>query len=301
MKSGSFFWGSFLIFLGVFILLNNFDLLKADLSEVIDYWPILFVIWGVSLLNIPQIVKNILMSLLGVILSLFLITVFTSGFGFINGISDSVRNGEYSAEQCSQYIENDNKFKIGKLNFSGGAGSFKISNTESYLYYVSSSSGNCDVDLDYPADSLVILNYSAGDGPSVSGGTSRLNHLKLSNDLIWDIDVSAGAAKLNLDLEELTINTLNIDAGATTASINVGAKNLMTKVYINCGAATLKIQIPKDAEGSIQGDFALTKSKFEGFTKNSSGIYVTDNYYSNANKVDFYIDGALSKISVSRK
>ncbi|MBX3042954.1 MAG: hypothetical protein KIT33_01780 [Candidatus Kapabacteria bacterium] len=300
MKSSLFFWGSFLIFLGIFILSNNFGAFRVSFSEVIDWWPLLLIIWGLSLLKIPLIVKNIILSLSGLLLSLLIVAMFTSGFSYLSELGNNIDINSAKSDCNSNHEILDEKVTKGVLNFSGGAGSFVISNTMDYLYEVNSSSVFCDVTIDRPNDSLVVLNYSLA-GSEGTNNQSRYTKIEILEDLEWDIDISAGASKIKLDLEELKVPNLNIDAGATNAGLKLGAHLPMTKVNINCGAATLDITVPEDAGCSVQGDFALSKTSFENFTKNSSGIFVTKNYYDNVNKIDFQIDGALSNIKIKKK
>ena len=300
MKSSLFFWGSFLIFLGTFLLMNNFGIFEFSFSEVVDWWPLMLIIWGVSLLKVPQIVKNILMALSGVLLSLIIVTLFTSGFNFVDNFTGNIDISS-NTNNCTNYSDKPaDNLKIAKLNFSGGAGSFNISDTDEYLYYLNSGSDNCVIDSDYPNDSTVVLNYSVGEGEKISGA-SRYTKLQLSNQPNWDIDISAGAANLKVDFQNLKLANLNIDAGATNADLTLSAKLPITKVNISCGAATFKIKVPKDIGCSVQGDMALSKTKFTGLTKNSAGVYISENYYESINKIDFNIDGALSKFDIERK
>jgi predicted membrane protein len=51
-RSSGFWWGVVLIVLGAFFLLENLDIVR--ISDVIrDYWPVLFVLWGLWMLTKP--------------------------------------------------------------------------------------------------------------------------------------------------------------------------------------------------------------------------------------------------------
>lgn len=51
MNKGNIFWGSTLLVLGILFLLDNLELLKIDVSDLITtYWPVLLIIGGISVL-----------------------------------------------------------------------------------------------------------------------------------------------------------------------------------------------------------------------------------------------------------
>ncbi len=303
MKSKLFFWGSFLICLGTLLLLNNFDLIDFNMPNILNWWPLLLIIWGVALLKVPVILKNILFSLTGVLLALFIFVIFSNSVKFVGNITGpgDIFFIALNDDGCeSSQDKTDDKITNAKLNFSGGAGSFKLATTNEYLYNISSGDLNCNVETDTPNDSTVVLNYDFA-GSGIQGKSHQSNKLEIYDHLQWDIDLSAGASKMELNLEDLKIKHLNIDAGASNTSLKLGAKLPQTKVIINCGAATFNIEIPSSAGCSVQGDLALSKTKFEGMKLNSSGVYITENYYNSPNKIDFYIDGAISNIDIIRK
>lgn len=305
MKGKLFFWGSFLIFLGVLLLLNNFKILHLELSEVLDWWPILLIIWGVALLKIPIILKNILFALTGVLLALFLFIIFSYGNEFIESITGpgpvAFEINDTDTDGCSSLQDKtDDKITNAKLNFSGGAGSFNFETTNEYLYDISSGHSNCEIISDSPNDSTIVLSYDFA-GSGIQGKINSNNKLAIYNYPKWDVDISAGASKINLNFVDLKIKNLNIDAGASNSNIKLGANLPLSKVTINCGAATFNIEVPINAGCSVQGDMALSKVNFEGMKRNSAGVYISDNYYKSANKIDFYIDGAISKFNISRK
>ncbi|MBI5323909.1 MAG: hypothetical protein HZB41_01280, partial [Ignavibacteriae bacterium] len=77
IKTKSIFWGVFLIFLGIFFLMNELNMWNYDLSVIQYFWPLLLVIWGISILKIPGIAKKILASLAAILLALFIMSLVT--------------------------------------------------------------------------------------------------------------------------------------------------------------------------------------------------------------------------------
>lgn len=75
MKSSTIFWGVFLISLGILLLLRQFGIWDVDLGDMFDFWPSLLIIWGISLLKIGDLAKQILIAITALLLA-----VFTAGF-----------------------------------------------------------------------------------------------------------------------------------------------------------------------------------------------------------------------------
>ncbi|MDT3739606.1 MAG: DUF5668 domain-containing protein [Candidatus Kapabacteria bacterium] len=301
MKSGVFFWGTFLIFLGLFLLLDNLGVMTIGFEEVFDWWPLILIFWGISFLKIPEIMRNIIMALSGVLLALILISFIAGYCNLFDHVSTKINIMDDAKINCTSYDDKSGpEIKNAVLIFSGGAGKFDFAGTDDYLYHLNSGSGYCQVVTENPNDSTVVINYSHGEGDNISS-SSRYTKFQLFKNPVWDLEISAGASKINMDLNNLKIANLDIDAGAIDADIKLGALVPMTKVTINCGAAKLKIEVPESAGCSVQGDMALSKTQFKGLTRNSTGVYISENYYKSVNKIDFYIDGALSKIDIQRK
>jgi hypothetical protein len=303
MKNRYIFWGTFLIFLGIFILMNNFGIFKVDSSEILVWWPVLLIFWGATLLKIPEIAKLILSALAAVLFAFGIVTFFAGGMHAFDNIKTNFEfKDEDAATNCTNYEEElDSAIKYGTVNFSGGAGKFDFNSTNDYFYYLKSGTDECSVVVDRPNDSTAVLNYSFDDAEVGSNNSHRYSNFEINKSLIWDVNISAGASKMDINLDDLIISDLNIDAGASDTDLKLGANYPLTKVKIDCGAANFRIAIPQEAGCSVQGDMALTKLNFEGLKQNSAGVYISDNYYKSNNKIDFYIDGALSKVQISRK
>ncbi len=77
MKNSTLFWGVFLIILGLLLLLNQMDILSVSLGSVFKFWPIILIIWGVSLLRLPDIYKKVLLGLTALLLAIFVSGLFS--------------------------------------------------------------------------------------------------------------------------------------------------------------------------------------------------------------------------------
>lgn len=303
MKNKYIFWGSFLISLGLLILLKNFSLYIFNSSMILTWFPLLLILWGISLLKISELFKSIIISLTGIFTALVIMAFFTKGNEVYTDFKNNIIINDNDFDEngnCTSFEKDiEPAIKYAKLNFSGGAGKFDFNSTGEYLYYLKSGSEDCDVVIDKPNDSTLVINYSFDENSNPS--TNRYLQFDLNKSLIWDINISGGAAKMDLDFSKIIVSHLNIDVGASDTELKLGDNIKQSKVNINCGAANFKIEIPNRVGSSIEGDMALTKYDFKGIKKNSAGVFISNNYYKSNNKIDFYIDGTLSKVQLTRK
>ena len=59
MKYRNFFWGVVLILLGVLYLLKQMDVIYFNWRDILSLWPLVLVLWGISLLPIKSLYKLI--------------------------------------------------------------------------------------------------------------------------------------------------------------------------------------------------------------------------------------------------
>lgn len=84
VTSQSVFWAVFLICFGGFWLMYNFGMATFRFGKVVDYWPILLILWGISFLRVPLWIKIVLSASAAVLLALLLIAFIfgTAKFSF---------------------------------------------------------------------------------------------------------------------------------------------------------------------------------------------------------------------------
>ncbi len=310
MKPGNIFWGAFLISIGVFFLLDNLEIATFAIDRIWVYWPILLIIWGISIMKIPNILKLIMSGLSGVFLSLVIISLINTDW--TEDIDWNIKIGDNPMEDTASINETDydlqkmnfkmdSKFKVSNLNFDGGAGSFNISGTCEDLIMVSTGGAKAILKQEV-VDSLVNVDLEvAGNSIKIDKNyPNRFAKINLNPDIIWNMNISAGAAKINLDLSQHKVETLNLDAGAIDLDMKIGTLYKNTTLNISTGASNMEIEIPKDSGCIIYTDIALSDKNFAGFKKLKPGMFATENYQNSSNLVNINLDGGLSSIKVNR-
>ena len=72
MKYKNLFWGVILILLGVLYLLKQFDVIWFNWRDILSLWPLLLVLWGVSLLPMKPVFK-LITSFVAILITILLI------------------------------------------------------------------------------------------------------------------------------------------------------------------------------------------------------------------------------------
>jgi len=114
--------------------------------------------------------------------------------------------------------------------------------------------------------------------------------------MIFDI----GAADMNLDLTNYIIDTISVDAGASSIKMKLGGKSPCTHVSLNAGASSIKVDVPEEAGCQINSESFLISRNFKGFDKKADRMYQTSNFNSSKKKIYITIETAVSSIEVNR-
>jgi len=99
--------------------------------------------------------------------------------------------------------------------------------------------------------------------------------LMLGNDIPMDLSITTGAGNSELNLGNLDLTTLNIEAGAGTTHIDLdGSWDHDVTVSITGGLGEIKVTLPSQMGAQVEMDTALV-------TVNANGLIVADKGYVN--------------------
>jgi len=246
-KRGTYFWGFLLISIGLLLLYNQFynDL---DLIFVFQLWPILFVIWGTTLLRVPDFIKNILSALSGVVLALFIAAILFNGFDYFSDnvvfhnddneewewATDISDTNNYVGKTFTQYYEA--QFDTAKFVIDGGAGVYTIKDTSSYLIEVKPNSKFDEFNLSSDSDSRTVylkLPSNININLLKKSSNSREAAIKLNSQPLWDFDFNIGATKFNADFSPYKLKNMKLNCGASQIEMKFGNKYDTTNISIN--------------------------------------------------------------------
>ncbi len=314
MKFRNIFWGVILIFAGVLFILQNLGLVHFNWMAMWRLWPVILVLWGVSIIPVKDWIKIILVLLVlgGSMTFMLNKTVawdnnnqntewFDDEFfeeNFDEDFDDT--NRRYSTQTFNIPYE-DSAMSV-KLRLEAAAGNFKIydttnnlinffrkGNSAEYSYLLKSIDSNSVIDIEM-------------ENASVSLGKNHKNTvtIALNNFPVWDIDLEAGAAAIDFDLKQFKVQELNIEGGAASIKIMLGDKFPETHLNIEAGASEIVIKIPEESGCKLELESVFSSKKIRGFEKTDHGQYRTANFDEAVNKVYIDAEAAVSSFTIIR-
>jgi hypothetical protein len=311
MKYRHVFWAFILIAIGILFMLNNFGVLEFGFRTLWSLWPLILILWGISILPIQDGIKIIaLVAVLAFTVIFFnRISERSSWFHFHNFHGFSNRDWDDDEDSTTTYnyqpqnlsVPFDSLIGKGELKLDAAAGNFNLQGvTSDFLSFNKTG--------DIGNYSLTTTNENGRKQISLSLEKSGIRHsvnenkveIRLSEKPSWNLDFDIGAAEILMDLRDYKIDTTNIDAGASSLDIKIGDKNPLTVMTFNAGASSIKVEIPKESGCQIKSESFLISKEFEGFTKKGDGIYQTANFATGKNKIFLTIKTAVSKIEINR-
>ncbi len=308
IKSSAIFWGVFFISIGGLLLLNQIDAV-GSMGDIVRFWPVLLVLIGISLLNLPEPVKKILAGLSGLFLALIIFGIFTFQWNklfFWNEWDDD--SGKHDTEYYDtvrepQVLQLDSGITSAKLKIEAGAMSMSFGGETAELLVLNPVESIIGMDIYHSVKNgraFAELEMNPEDIHFGKKNKTQRANIKLNPDIPWDIDIEIGASSLDADLSDYIMEKIDIKAGAASLELKLGSKSKKTGVEIDGGAMSLKIYVPKEAGVKLHVDSFLNSNDIEGFISEGGGDYVTSDFSDTKNKIFINIDGALASIKVKR-
>lgn len=298
-KSGQLFWGFLFLTIGVLFLLDKNGYYLFIPNDIINYWPLLIILWGIAIIVKGTIFKPIISVVSGVFVGLFL---YGSIFGF-NYVAHDRDEMERKVSTSTFYEDFRDSTEFATLSLRTGIGKIKIDGITDKLVAGSSSGiyNAFNFKTRYRNNTArVVLRHSKDEIELFGDNNYRNLELSLNQNPIWNIDIKVGAAKVMLDLSEYKVEKFNLETGATTTDLKFGSKQENIKINVEMGAATLKVKIPKESGCQIKGDMVLVVKDLEGFKDIGKKRFQTSNYESAKNKININFDGGVSTLKIEK-
>ena len=310
MKYRHVFWAIILIAIGILFMLNNFGVLEFGFHALWSLWPLILVLWGISILPIKDSIKIVALVAVLALTAVFFnrISERSSWFHIDNfhGFSNKDWQDDEDTTANNNLPQNlsvpfDSLITKGELKLEAAAGNFNLQGvTSDFLAF--------DKTGDIGNYSLTTSNENGRKQINLSLEKSGVRHtvnenkveIRLNEKPTWNLDFDIGAAEIQMDLRDYKIDTTNINAGASSIDIKIGDKSPLTVMTFNAGASSIKVDVPKGSGCQIKSESFMISKEFDGFTKKGDGIYQTANFTSGKNKIFITIKTAISKIEINR-
>lgn len=279
--------GFIFIVLGIFLLLFNMGYINFNVfTSFLDLWPLLLIAIGINIIfKNNRIISYITWGLFFVIIIGF--SIFTQ----------CVSNTTIESNKIA--IEKFPETKYGHLNLDIGASQIIIDSTDKHLLSVDLRGRRLDFNQEYRNNNeTAILNFESGIF-NIRGRerNKALYDFHLNKDLIWDMDLNLGAVSCEMNLEDIPLRKIDLDAGAADLTFILGNKHDLD-FKVDAGASNINIIIPQDVGLKIGIDSALSSSNIKDMNLIHRGDYfISQNYDDASVTLNLDIDMGVGNIN----
>lgn len=305
MKFRNIFWGVILIFLGVLFFLQNLHVIHFEWVNLWRLWPVIIVLWGVSILPTSSWLK-LMLTLLVLGGSLYFIVNQTSNWDNIDKKVEWWEKWDRNdKEVLDQYFDVpfEDSVQNAILSLDAAAGSFLVNQTTDELLEFDKvgSWTNYSYLVKKLDDKTEVLIEPEGDHINIAKGKHKNDvNISLNSFPVWEMSLDVGASSMDFDLAQFKIKKLELDGGAASFEFKLGDLYPDTHVSIDAGASSIKIQVPESSGCDLKISTVLSGREINGFEKIDHGHYQTDNFDTASNKIYIEVDAAVSSYSILR-
>jgi hypothetical protein len=301
------FWGLLLVIIGILFILKNTGALVFSWHTMWHLWPVILILWGISLIPVKDWIK-LLLSLVTVVVTFFAIQQYgpkdNHKWNFEwNDDNDRNNNDEDNVVSYNNVMSEDfdSITKYAELKLNIGVGKFNIKDTTNMLIEVKHDNDNANYSMTANAeDSLTKIDLTLEKGEFNDGNVSNNVNMKLNSNPIWDLDLNVGAAEVDFDLSGFKTRNLKIQGGASDIDLKIGAALPLTDVKLEAGAASIIIRVPESAGCEIISNTFMASKDFKGFTKIANQKYQTPNFATSTNKIMINLQAGVARVDVVR-
>ncbi|MDO9510542.1 MAG: DUF5668 domain-containing protein [Bacteroidales bacterium] len=302
------FWGVLLLTVGVLFALRNFDIISFNWRTVVDLWPLLLVLWGVSMLPFKPGIKLLVSAAIGITAVVLVIALPKPAYDFGWGnwhndiyIDDDSSDSRYVPRDQDLSEEFDPAVKMVILDIDAAAGTFNLKDTTADLVKFESHGNVGSYHMtSYDNQEGRRIKISMEDVRIKSGRVKNEAFLKLNPSPEYEMNISAGASKLDFDLSAFKIRRLDVEGGASKFDLRIGDLVDTLNINLEMGVSSIDIYIPKSVGCQLKSESVLSSRHLPELNRISEGLYQTSDFSGTTKKVFIKIESAVSSFSIKR-
>lgn len=297
MKFRNIFWGIILIFFGMLFTFENLNVIDFDWYNMWRLWPVIFILWGISILPTKDIIK----------IAMVLVVLAGSIYYMLN---DNVRwrmHEDNYTEMSSQAINQEfqvpfnDSLTTATLDMEMAAGSLTMFQTTDELVEFNKSGSLINYKyIVKQEDTCTEVRIMMEDNVTYNSKNHNRIDVKLNSNPVWDMDFEVGAAELKLDLSAYRVKSVRIEGGAAAFNIKLGDSYPLTYMDIEAGASSIELKVPETSGCELKISTVLSGRTITGFEKVDHGLYRTENFEEAENKIYMEVNAAVSSYSIIR-
>ncbi len=303
-NDGNFLLGLILIVVGGLWVAGTMGLIEISLLYMLfRFWPVALIIAGLNILFKGNKIVLLLSVALFIGGGIYLAQSDIYGPKFFNW-DYHFDNGGRRGDQIERMIDSYDLEGVeeGSLILNLGAGDIRVEASDNEMFEFNVPDYNLSYTSFTDNDSTELtFEHKKGFGPIGFNDDQVMKFdFKLPIDVVWTLDVDAGATDTRLDLQDLMMSKIDVDTGASDCQLTLGDLSDYTKVDIDTGVSDFRLDIKEGVGLKIKSDQVISDNNFDelGLLK-IGGYYQTKGYDEASSKVEVDIDSAISDISIS--
>lgn len=290
------FWGFILILLGGLLLAGNLGMLSWGFwHTLIRAWPVLIILWGLSVLLRP-------MGRSGAALTTVIVLAVTLGV-VVWAVNAAPAIGGAATHQLDQPLVDGVEavdlsigFGAGTLRIDGAAPADRLATGS--LEYIGFAPQVEYTTRGAVADLKLRLNAEGRVSAPVNIGSLDWD-IHLNPAPVYRLDLDIGACEARLDLSALRVSEFDLDTGAASTVVTFGDHGLDLAGTIDQGAASLVLRLPRSVGVRFQVSSGLGSSNLgdAGFERSGTD-WVSAGFADRANHFEFRVNQGVSSLTV---
>jgi len=287
-----------LIAVGLVVLLANYGLLgPVSWLSLLALWPLILVLIGIDLLLAHRApVLALAGDVAVIVLGLALVLTQPSWIG-VPAFSFSGTDCGGADRSTSVSAPRDGAKSVG-LHLAAGATRLNLSGGASGLLEASSTEPDLRLLNPTPRAPGVVLRLDQCLRSSFGRGETSQMSVKVANDVPLSLDVSAGAATMDVDLRDVAVTDVRISAGATTLNLFLPKPSGDLRVAVSSGASTINVQLPPGVESRVTLSGGLSTLNGGGGIFAARNATESPGYAAAKDRVTVTVSAGLSTVNV---
>jgi hypothetical protein len=287
-------WPVLLITAGVLFLLSNMGLLDVNFWGLWRLWPVLLILAGLEIFLGRR-------SFLGSIIVLFVTIAVVVGVVILlvaapDVLVPSVSEGVSQVSEPLEGVERASlevDFAAGQLDISRLSDSSSL--IEGHLQLATRRRPAWEIDRKGDRADMTLA-YKRG-FENWNWPDDEEWDLRLSPEVSFSLDVNLGAGVATIDLTGLDIQDLSVDAGTSQTTIIFPQEGDFSAT-VDGGVGQLVLEIPQQMAAQIRVDRGISALDISRRFDKEGDIYLTDDWWTNENRVDLDIDIGVGLVTV---
>jgi len=273
--------------------------------NIFSLWPLLLVVLGVEVIgkglhnNWIRAFSNLIIAA-GLVYGAFFMppTAVHPWFPFIINSVDT-QGFDFTAPHDSDVVE-------GRAVIDAGVGEFTLEAGDDLATARGRSPYTPVFDVT-PIDGVADVAIGYGDHSWNNVSTDVTLDITLDRDVVWDLDMSAGVTSYDLDLSDLLVSSLVLDAGVSEGTLTLGRSNLVgvrsgVPVQIKTGVSAITIRIPEGDDARVSVSQGLSATNVVGsWVELHSGdgtTYESDGFSDSGPYWDMQVESGIGAVTI---